>query len=80
MMPNHVGDDVIRYRCFSCHAEVVFETCDECGYAQSIPSRWQSAYACGRCGARCEIPRMRRYATSTKAVRVDGFGYVYPKL
>ena len=41
MMPNHVGDDAAKYHCFSCHAEIVFETCGECGFEQSIPSRWQ---------------------------------------
>jgi hypothetical protein len=80
MMPNHVGDDAAKYHCFSCHAEIVFETCRECGFEQSIPSRWQSAFTCGRCGERCEIPRTRLYSTATKAIRVRGYGYVYPKL
>jgi hypothetical protein len=80
MMPNHVGDDAVKYQCTSCYAEVVFERCGGCGYQQSIPFRWQGAFTCGRCGARCEIPRQRLYSTSTRALRVEGYGYVYPKL
>ena len=80
MMPNHVGDDAIKYHCFSCSAEIVFESCVECHFQQAIPARWQVAFTCGRCGARCDIPRRRMYSTSTKALRVVGYGYVYPKL
>ena len=80
MMPSPVGDDAVKYACMSCFAEIVFETCADCGFKQSIPSRWQSAYTCGRCGARCVLPRRRLYSTSTKALGVEGYGYVYPKL
>jgi hypothetical protein len=80
MMPNHVADDAAKYHCFSCHAEIVFETCGECEFKQAIPSRWQRAYTCGRCGAKCDIPRQRFYSTATKAMAVMGYGYVYPKL
>ncbi len=80
MMPNHVGDDAIKYLCLSCYAEIVFETCGDCTYKQSIPKRWQAAYTCGRCGARCNIPRQRFFSSSTKAKGVQGYGYVYPKL
>lgn len=80
MTPNHVGDTSAKYLCFSCFAEIVFETCDSCGFRQSIPSRWQRAYTCGRCLERCEIPRVRLYSTATKASTVEGYGYVYPKL
>jgi hypothetical protein len=79
MMPNNVGDDAIKYHCFSCSAEIVFETCAECGYDQAIPARWQVAYTCGKCEKRCSIPRRRLYSTSTKAHVVKGYGYVYPK-
>jgi hypothetical protein len=80
MMPNHVGDEAVRYRCFSCFAEIVFETCTECEYQQSIPKAWMGAFSCGKCGARVDIPRHRLYSTSTKALGVKGYGYVYPKL
>jgi hypothetical protein len=79
MMPNHVGDTAAKYMCFSCYSEIIFETCADCGFEQSIPSRWQRAFTCGRCETRCEIPRTRVYSTATKAARVGGYGYVYPK-
>ena len=80
MMANDVGDDAVNYMCFSCYSQIVFETCKECGFQQSIPARWQLAYTCGKCGERGEIPRRRGYATSTKARVVRGYGYTYPRL
>ena len=80
MMPNSVGDDAVKYMCMSCYAEIVFETCEDCAYKQSIPYRWQGAYTCGKCGARCELPRRRMYSSSTKAHGVQGYGYVYPRV
>jgi hypothetical protein len=79
MMPSPVGDDAVAYRCCSCFIEVVFETCAGCGFRQSIPSRWHTAYTCGKCGAKCLLPRRRMYATSTKAFGVEGYGYTYPR-
>ena len=61
-------------------AEIVFETCGECGQKQSVPSRWHTAFTCGKCGARCELPRRRMYSSSTKALGVEGFGYTYPRV
>lgn len=80
MMPNPVADDAVKSTCFSCFAEVVFETCQECGFHQSIPKRWQTAFTCGKCGARVPIPRSRMYSTSTKAMAVQGYGYTYPRV
>ena len=79
MMPNNVSDDAATYRCFSCFAEIVFETCSECDYQQAIPSRWFGAFTCGRCMAKVDLPHRRLYSTSTKAMAVQGYGYVYPK-
>jgi hypothetical protein len=80
MMPNSVGDDAVKYACMSCYAEIVFETCGACNFKQSIPSRWMTAYTCGYCEAKNELPRRRMYSTSTKALGVRGYGYVYPKM
>lgn len=80
MVPSPVGDDAIAYRCQSCFTQVVFESCGECGFRQSIPSRWHTAYTCGKCGAKCLIPRRRLYSTSTKALGVQGYGHTYPKM
>ena len=80
MMPNPVADDARKYTCFTCAAEIVFETCAECGFKQSIPARWQGAFTCGHCGAKCEIPRQRFYSAGTRADGVQGYGYVYPRL
>jgi hypothetical protein len=79
MMPNPVADDAVHYSCFSCFSRVVFETCPECGFQQAIPARWQNAFTCGKCEERVPIPRTRLYSTSTKAMAVKGYGYVYPK-
>jgi len=79
MMPNPVADDAVKTTCFSCFAEIVFETCTECGFQQSIPKRFQDGFTCGRCSARVLIPYARIYSTSTKAMRVQGYGYTYPR-
>jgi hypothetical protein len=79
MMPNPVADDAVHYACFSCFSRIVFDACPECGFHQAIPARWQSAFTCGKCGERVEIPRTRLYSTSTKARAVQGYGYVYPR-
>jgi hypothetical protein len=80
MMPSPVGDDAVKFRCMSCWVEIVFETCNECGFRQSIPSRWHTAFTCAKCNSRCDIPRFRLYSTSTKAFGVEGYGYVYPRV
>jgi ribosomal protein S27E len=79
MMPSAVSDDAGAFRCTSCFIEVIFETCADCGFRQSVPSRWHTAYTCGKCGAKCLLPRRRMYATSTKAFGVEGHGYTYPR-
>ena len=68
-MPNAVGDDAIKYQCLSCFAEIVFETCLDCGFKQSVPARWNTAYTCGKCGVRCELPRRRLYAITPDGLR-----------
>lgn len=80
MMPTPAGDDAVKTRCFSCFSEMVFETCTECHWAQAIPARWDGAFTCGRCGEMVPIPRSRLYNTSTKAMRVKGYGYTYPRV
>jgi hypothetical protein len=80
MMPNPVADDAVQATCFSCFAELVFETCQGCGYQQSIPRRWEKAFSCGKCRSRVPIPRARRYSTSTKAMVVQGYGFTFPRV
>ena len=79
-MPNPVGDDADQYRCFTCFAVIIFETCPNCAYKQAIPSRWQRAFTCGYCDERVEIPRERFFSTSTRACEVKGYGYAYPRM
>lgn len=79
-MPNPVGDDEIKYMCFSCFAQIVFASCPSCGFEQAIPSRWQVAFTCGKCSQKVEIPRTRYYSKSTKAVGVTGYGYTWPRM
>ena len=80
MMANPVGDEAVSARCFSCFSEIVFETCPECGFQQAIPKRWERAFTCGKCDERVELPRVRLYSTSTKAMGVQGYGYTYPRV
>jgi hypothetical protein len=80
MMPNPVADDAVEYSCFSCFARIVFEQCPECGFEQAIPARWETAFTCGKCDKRVDMPGERPYSISTKAVGVQGYGYIYPKL
>jgi len=78
-MPNPVGDDAVKYACFTCYAEIIFETCPTCTYRQAIPTRWQRAFTCGNCEGKVDIPRERFFATSTKAREVEGYGYTFPR-
>jgi hypothetical protein len=80
MMPNVVADDAIKYHCFSCSAEIVFEACTECRHEQAIPARWQVAFTCAKCNAKVAIPRQRFYSSSAKAGAVRGYGYIYPRM
>jgi hypothetical protein len=79
MMPNPAADDAVSARCFACFAELVFETCPACSFEQSISTRWQRAFTCGKCGGAVPIPRSRSYSTSTRAARVKGYGYAAPR-
>jgi len=78
--PNPVADDSSKYMCFTCFAEIIFESCPECDFKQAIPKRWQRAFTCGECGGRVEIPRTRTFTTSTRAVHVQGYGYTWPRM
>ena len=78
-MSTQVSDDSIQYMCFGCFAQIIFASCPDCGFDQAIPARWQSAFSCGKCAVRVEIPRVHLYATSTKAMVVSGYGYTYPR-
>ena len=78
-VPQQVDDEAIEYRCITCAAGIVFESCAQCGYCQAIASRWQTAFTCGKCERRVEIPRVRSVGTSAKAKDVEGYGYTYPK-
>ena len=80
MMANPVGDEAVATRCFACFAEIVFETCPQCRFQQTIPKRWTSAFTCGKCDERVPIPRTRLYSTSTRAQGVKGYGYTYPRV
>jgi predicted RNA-binding Zn-ribbon protein involved in translation (DUF1610 family) len=80
LIPSAVADDAVRFLCFSCYAQIVFERCTSCDFTQSIPSRWQRAFTCGRCGSKVDIPRQRFYSSSAKARTVQGHGHIYPKL
>jgi ribosomal protein S27E len=79
-MPNSMSDDSANFTCMSCFAQVIFQTCEGCGYRQAIPSRWQTAFTCGKCDRKVDIPRTRSYALATKARQVEGYGHSYPKM
>ena len=79
LTPAPVAEDAAKYTCFTCFSEIVFESCPECRFHQSISSRWLRAFTCGRCGGKVAIPHRRSYATSAKAREIQGHGHTYPK-
>ena len=80
MMPNPVGDDAVKYACFTCFAEIIFETCPGVRVPAGGPLSVARRLRCGHCSQRVEIPRQRFFATSTRAKQVEGFGYMYPRM
>ena len=79
MMPNPVGDDAVKYACFSCFAQIIFETCPDCSYPAGDPVAMAAGVHLRSLLAAGEIPRERFFATSTKAREVEGLGYTYPR-
>ena len=78
-MPTEVSDGAIRYQCFSCFAEVGFETCAHCGFVQTIAVRWGNKYTCGKCEREVRMSPRRAYGTSARAREVRGYGFTSPR-
>jgi hypothetical protein len=78
-MPNEVGDGAIHYQCYSCFAQIGFETCEHCGFVQSIATRWGAKYTCAKCDREARMSRRRAYGSSPRAREVKGYGFTSPK-
>ena len=79
LTPQLVADDVISYRCFTCHGDIGFYPCPECGFSQTVNRKW-SAFLCGRCDAKVDLPRRWSYGSASKAYQVRGTGKSWPPM
>jgi hypothetical protein len=77
--PQLVGDEAAEYRCFTCYGEIRFFQCPHCRLTQTVNKKW-TAFTCGKCEEKVDLPHRWGYASSAKAVRVEGMGHPYPKL
>lgn len=79
LTPQLVGDDVGGYQCYTCYGEIRFFACPECGFRQTVSKKW-TAFACGRCEAKVELPRRWGYSVTATAREIQGAGGSWPKL
>lgn len=79
LTPQAVGDESIDYLCFTCAAQVGFFACTNCGLRQTVNKRW-TAFTCGTCEAKVDLPRRWGYAVADRAREVQGTGHPWPKL
>lgn len=77
--PQHVADEAAEYQCFSCYGDIRFFQCPHCSLVQTVNKRW-TAFTCGKCDQKVDLPRRWGYATGAKAGRVEGTGHPHPKL
>ena len=74
-----IADDAAEYQCFTCYGEIRFFECPECHLVQTVNTRW-TAFPCGGCDRKVDLPYRWGYAGSSKALRVRGTGQPFPKL
>jgi hypothetical protein len=79
LTPQLIADEAAEYRCFTCYAEVRFFVCPHCSLAQTVSKRW-SAFTCGKCDRKVDLPFRWGYADAAKAMAARGTGHPYPKL
>lgn len=79
LTPQLIADEAAEYRCFTCYAEVRFFECPNCSLVQSVSKRW-TAFTCGKCDRKVDLPFRWGYADAAKAMGARGTGHPYPKL
>jgi hypothetical protein len=79
LTPQLIADEAAEYRCFTCYAEVRFFACPNCSLVQTVSKRW-SAFTCGKCERKVDLPFRWGYADAAKAMAARGTGHPYPKL
>ena len=79
LTPQLIADDAAEYQCFTCYGEIRFFQCPECETVQTVNKRW-TAFTCGHCDRKVDLPFRWGYASAAKAVKVTGTGHPYPKL
>jgi hypothetical protein len=79
LTPQLIADDVAEYRCFTCYGEIRFFQCPECETLQTVNKKW-TAFTCGKCDRKVELPPRWSYAGAVKALRVTATAQPYPKL
>lgn len=79
LTPQLIPDEAAEYRCFTCYAEVRFFECPNCALVQTVSKRW-TAFTCGKCDRKVDLPFRWAYAGAAKAVGAHGMGHPYPKM
>jgi hypothetical protein len=77
--PQLVADEAAEYKCYTCYGDVRFATCSNCGLIQTVHKQW-TAFTCGKCARKVDVPQRWSYATSVKATRVEGIAKPYPEI
>lgn len=79
LTPQQVQDDAPGYQCFTCYGEIRFFKCPHCAFVQTVNKGW-TAFTCGKCEEKVDLPRRWGYTVEARAVLVRGTGQTYPKL
>jgi hypothetical protein len=74
-----VDDRSPGYTCFTCYGQIRFFQCPHCEYVQTVSERW-TAFTCGRCEKKVDLPHRWAYDPNAKALFVEGTGHPYPRL
>jgi predicted RNA-binding Zn-ribbon protein involved in translation (DUF1610 family) len=78
LMAQQVDEAAPTFHCYSCGSDLRFAECSSCGFKQSVRRDW-SAFTCGRCGSKTELPRATGYEPGAlKAYQVQGVGRSWP--
>ena len=79
LTPQLIADDAAEYQCFTCYGEIRFFQCPACELVQTVNKRW-TAFTCGRCARKVDLPYRWGYADASKARRVTGMAHPYPRM
>ena len=74
-----IDDQAPGYQCFTCYGEVRFYQCPHCELVQTVNKTW-TAFTCGKCDRKVDLPRRWGYSRSGRAMLVRGTGKTYPRL